>query len=127
MYLEYNEYLRMGGALDCAAFNAFERKAEYTVKAQINGKVGMRLAKLDTVPQNIKDCIFELVQHFNNNNFDGSGIQSESQSQGGLSESIAYARLNKEQSDGEVKNIINTYLSTLYINGVSILYRGGCV
>lgn len=127
MYLEYNEYLQMGGTLDCAAFNVFERKAEYTVKAQVNGKVGMRLSKLDTVPLNIKDCIFELVEHFSSNNFDGSDIQSESQSQGGLSESVTYARLNKEQSDSEVENIINTYLSTLYINDVSILYRGGCV
>lgn len=127
MYLEYNEYIRMGGTLDCAAFNIFERKSEYIIKAQANGKTGIRLAKIDTLPQNVKDCIFELVEHFGNNSFDGSHIQSESQSQGGLSESVSYIRLSKEQSDSEIDNIINTYLSTIFINGVSILYRGGCI
>ena len=127
MYLTYLEYNLMGGALDAAAFNVLNRKAEYVVRSQANGRTGKRIDELSEVPQAVKDCIFELINHLSQNRFDGMTVKSESQSLGGQSESYTYATLTKEEVDNETEGIIFNYLSTVEKNGVSILYRGACV
>lgn len=127
MYLTYLEYNLMGGALDAAAFNVLNRKAEYVVRSQANGRTGKRIDELSEVPQAVKDCIFELINHLSQNRFDGTMVKSESQSLGGQSESYTYVTLTKEEVDNETEGIIFNYLSTVEKNGVSILYRGACV
>ena len=127
MYLTYLEYNLMGGALDAAAFNVLNRKAEYVVRSQANGRTGKRIDELSEVPQAVKDCIFELINHLSQNRFDGTTVKSESQSLGGQSESYTYVTLTKEEVDNETEGIIFNYLSTVEKNGVSILYRGACV
>ena len=127
MYLTYSEYQNMGGTLDETAYNTFKRKAEYAVNSQANGKTGERIGKLTELPQSVKDCIFELIAHLSANAFDGTAVQSESQSLGGQSESYTYARLTKAEADAQAEEIISTYLSPIKYNGVSVLYRGACV
>lgn len=127
MYLTYNEYHAMGGTLEKTAFERLCRKAEYIINSQANGRTGERISKLTEFPQAVKDCTFELITHLSCNSFDGSGIQSESQSLGGQSESVTYLHLTKEQSETEINNIIYGFLCPVKINGVSILYSGACI
>ncbi len=126
MYLTYNEFLDMGGTLDETAFKQLSRKAEYFINSQAGGKAGVRIGKLAELPQAVKDCTFDLILHLGNNAFDGSNIQSESQSLGGQSESVSYLRLTKEESDAEAEDIIFTYLYPINYNNASVLYVG-CV
>lgn len=127
MYLTYGEFCDMGGTMEKAAFDRLERRAEYLINSRANGRTGERINELTQFPRAIKDCTFELVMHMSNNNFDGSGVQSESQSLGGQSESVTYSRLTKEESEKEINSIIYDFLYSVKINGVSILYSGACV
>lgn len=127
MYLTYDEFKTMGGTLDETAFKIFNRRAEYLINAQGNGRTGDRIGKLTELPQAVKDCTFELINHLNDNAFDGSNIQSESQSLGAQSESFTYSKLSKDESDTEVSGIIFNFLYNVKIDGVSILYLGASV
>lgn len=112
----------MGGLLDNSAFTALERRAEYIINAQAGGKTGERIGKLAELPQAVRDCTFDLIRFLND--ISSRTVASESQSQGGRSESYSYAVLTKEEADAEVFNLIFIYLYAVKINGVSLLYRG---
>lgn len=127
MYLTHEEYKEMGGTLECAAFVMLERRAEYAINAQAGGKTGERIQTLSETPQEVRDCVFELVTHMSANAFDGSAVKSESQSLGGQSESYTYSTLTKQESDAQAEEIIYNFLYPLKIGGVSVLYRGACV
>ena len=74
MYLTYDEFKNMGGTLDETAFKIFNRRAEYLINAQGNGRTGDRIGKLTELPQAVKDCTFELINHLSDNAFDGSDM-----------------------------------------------------
>ena len=77
------------------------------------------------VPQAVSDCVFDLLIHFEANAFDGANIQSESRSLGGMSESVTYMRLSKDEADAEAVDIIENYF---YGAGLGkLLYRGACL
>ena len=122
MYLDYQTYKNMGGTLDNSAFTTAERKAEYLVNSQAGGKTGERLSKFSTLPQAVKDCVFELVNHLAN--YDGKTIASESQSLGGQSESVSYVTMSVQEAQEAALDIIYMYLYPLKLNGVSVLYGG---
>ena len=124
MYLCYSEFKAKGGTLDEAAFKRLCRRAEYIVNAQAGGMTGERIKNLAGVPEAVKDCVFELISHLSENVFDGSAVQSESQSFDGQSESCTYTRLTKEQADAERGEIVRTYLSGIYSGGARLLYWG---
>lgn len=124
MYLTYEKYKNMGGTLDETAFMPLDRKAEYLINAQGNGKTGERIGKLTELPQAVIDCIYDLIAHLSYNAFDGTTVQSESQSLGGQSESYTYSTMTKSESDETTSDIIYNYLYNIKINGTSILYRG---
>ena len=127
MYLTYEEYKIMGGTLEESALLPLERKARYIINSQTGGKTGERLSAMPEIPEAVKDCMFELVNHLAVNSFDGTNVQSESQSQGGRSESVTYSHLTKEESKAEIENIIYRFLSCVKYNGVSLLYRGAAI
>ena len=106
MYLTYNEYLQMGGTLDNATFNLAERKARYLINAQAGGQTGERIGKLAELPQTVKDCTFDLVSFLAVCSADKRQISSESQSQGGASESVSYVTKTDEQITAECESII---------------------
>ena len=127
MYLTYLEYNLMGGTLDETAFLPLARKAQAMIDSQVCGRCQERIAALPELPQAVRDCVFDLIEHLSANKTDGTAVKSESQSLGGQSESCTYATLTKEESDAELDNIIFRYLSLIRLHGVSILYRGACV
>ena len=128
MYLKYENYVGMGGKKSEIAFSALLRKAERLINAQAGGKTGERLSEMIRtagVPQAVSDCVFDLLIHFEANAFDGANIQSESRSLGGMSESVTYMRLSKDEADAEAVDIIENYF---YGAGLGkLLYRGACL
>lgn len=121
MYLNYEEYKSMGGTLTGAAFAAAERRARYTINAQAGGQTGERIKALGTVPDEVKDCIFDLIMLENEKHT----AQSESRTQGGISESITYAVKAADELNAEAQEIIYRYLIGVKSGGVSLLYSGG--
>ena len=122
MYLNYQTYLNMGGTLDNSAFTTAERKAEYLVNSQAGGKTGERLSEFATLPQAVKDCVFELVNHLTE--YGGKMVASESQSLGGQSESVSYVTVSAQEAQEAAIDIIYRYLYPVKLNGVSVLYGG---
>ena len=122
MYLDYQTYKNMGGTLDNSAFTTAERKAEYLVNSQAGGKTGEKLSEFATLPQAVKDCVFELVNHLTE--YGGKMVASESQSLGGQSESVSYATVSAQEAQEAALDIIYMYLYPLKLNGVSVLYGG---
>ena len=122
MYLDYQTYKNMGGTLDNSAFTTAERKAEYLVNSQAGGKTGERLSEFSTLPQAVKDCVFELVNHLTE--YGGKMVASESQSLGGQSESVSYVTMSAQEAQEAALYIIYMYLYPVKLNGVSVLYGG---
>ena len=112
----------MGGTLDNSAFTTAERKAEYLVNSQAGGKTGERLSEFATLPQAVKDCVFELVNHLTE--YGGKIVASESQSLGGQSESVSYVTVSAQEAQEAALDIIYMYLYPVKLNGVSVLYGG---
>lgn len=120
VYLTYEEYKQMGGTLDDAAFFNAERKARQLINAQASGQTGERIGKLTELPQAVKDCIFDLISLFSS--YRSAQISSESQTQGGISESVSYVTKTNEQLAAEADDII---FNSFYGGGVGgLLYRG---
>ncbi len=61
MYLTYDEFKNMGGTLDETAFKIFDRRAEYLINAQGNGRTGERIGKLTELPQAVKTALLNLL------------------------------------------------------------------
>ena len=122
MYLDYQTYKNMGGTLDNSAFTTAERKAEYLVNSQAGGKTGEKLSEFATLPQAVKDCVFELVNHLTE--YGGKMVASESQSLGGQSESVSYVTVSAQEAQEAALDIIYRYLYPVKLNGVSVLYGG---
>lgn len=122
MYLDYQEYLNMGGSLDNSAFNRFNMRAEMAVNSQASGLTGRRISKLTEIPQAVKNCIFELISLYANyGNFDNN-IASESQSSGGVSESYSYSSKTADEINTDAEDIITEFF---YGGGIgNLLTRG---
>ena len=122
MYLSYTEYEAMGGTLDSSAFSAAERRAEYLINAQTGGLTGARIRNLPDIPQAVKDCVFDLIGCLSENVMGGRQISSESQSQGGASESVSYVTKSDAEIEAQAENIVR---ERLYGGGCGhLLYRG---
>lgn len=122
MYLSYTEYVAMGGTLDGSAFSAAERRAEYLINAQAGGQTRNRLSKLPEVPQAVKDCVFELAGYLSAAPLPGKQVASESQSQGGASESYSYVTMTEEELMAKYETVIEDYFRGGGIG--NLLYRG---
>ena len=56
-YLEYTEYKNLGGTLKETPFNLLE----YNARKRIDEKTFGRLINLTNIPQEVKLCVFELI------------------------------------------------------------------
>lgn len=125
MLLEYTDYRTMGGTLEESAFNIWEKRAEYLVRSQAGGQTGERIDKLTELPEAVKYCIFDLISFLSVNSADDRQISSESQNQGGVSESYSYVTKTDDDISKKCTGIIEQYL---YGSGLSyLLYKGACL
>lgn len=112
MYLTYDEYTEMGGSLTEAAFCINLRRAE----AEINKHTYRRLIDADTIPDEVKSCIWELIEVYHKKSKQVAG----SVSNDGVS--VSYEAIDVAK---ETDSIIKRYLMHLSDSeGVPLLYMG---
>lgn len=119
-YLTYEEYKNIGGKLDLTAFELkITRVCGIVTTATYN-----RIEALRGIPKEVKELCRDLVELLDK--MEGAEtVQSRSQSAGGVSESVSYATITKEEQDRQINNIIYDYLFNVKTkDGVSVLYRG---
>lgn len=121
-YLEYQEYLELGGVCD---ETAFKRNIDRACSV-IDGYTYNRIEKMSEIPQRAKVLCRDLVEYFATNaNINEKGVASWSQSAGAVSESVSYDTKATEDIEKDIKGIIFDYLwYVLDDNGTPILYKG---
>lgn len=133
MYLTYIEYIEMGGTLDETAFDDLSFEAESIIKWWTFN----RLDKEETIPKEVKKCMFKLISLINDKqqamvvdiqSSDGTvqaGIASESND--GVSTSYNTLSANKavETFQTAIESTIGKYLQGVRNSlGHKLLYRG---
>lgn len=125
-YLTYNEYRALGGTLDLTPFNLLE----YEARRKIDERTQGRLKKIADVPQEVKMCVFALINglgSYNNITSDGKKKNIVSENTDGYS--VTYATGSNIQEiikskNAELDDIINTYLLGVVVNNEHVLYLG---
>ena len=122
-YLNYNEYIELGGTLDETPFNILELEAQKNVDKYTFG----RLVDLPTQINEVKVCIFKLIElgnSYNNAVTHDKSVSSESIDGYSISYSQASENASKVKME-EIKGIIKTYLSGCFLaDGTPYLYCG---
>ena len=120
IYLTYEQYTEIGGVLEMTAFS---RNIDRVCGIIDNATYG-RLEKMTEIPRQVRACCRELVEYMAENVEQGN-ITSQSQSAGGVSESVTYANKSTEDIENECANIIFDFLGNVKTdNGIPLLYRG---
>lgn len=120
VYLTYEEYLKIGGTLDIAAFNRNIDRAYGIIDNHTQG----RLHLFAEIPQEVKPLCRDVVEYIAVNVVD-KAISARSQSAGGVSESISYVVKTADEYFFDLCQLMADYLSQVTTaSGVPILYRG---
>lgn len=121
-YLTFREYQNLGGTLTETPFSILE----YNARKKIDQRTFGRLMNLDTQPEEVKMCIYSLIntlEGYGSNTPNNKNIARENTD----GYSISYNSADKsitEAMDKEVEDTIKTYLSNTVIDKVPVLYRG---
>lgn len=123
-YLTYSEYQELGGSLTETPFNLLE----YQARKEIDLYTKLRLVDLETIPQEVKLCVFDLIntleKYVQDSNFN---VNYTSETIDGYSKSYATAGQIGEivkAKQIELDDIIMTDLYGLIVNGEHAIYRG---
>ena len=119
-YIEYQEYLGIGGICDATAFNRNIDRA----CAKIDNRTQSRLETFEEIPQIVKVVCRDLVDYISTNSVEKPIVTSKSESQGPISESISNATKTAEDYSADLDRIFEPLSVVKTKNGVSILYRG---
>lgn len=120
IYLDYAQYAEIGGVLEMTAFNRYIDR----VCGIIDNATFGRIEKMTEIPRQVRACCRELVEYMAKNVEQGN-VSSQSQSAGGVSESVTYANKSTEDIENECANIIFDFLGNVKTdNGTPLLYRG---
>ena len=123
-YLTYDEYKGLGGNLDITPFNLLE----YEARRIIDSRTLQRLHGINKIPQEVKMCMFSLVNTINgyaNQSQTSKNISSESVG----SYSVSYITGSQIQEtinskNAELTDIVLTYLTGVIVNGQHVVYLG---
>ena len=121
-YLTYQEYKALGGTLDEMPFNLLE----FNARKKIDERTFGRLVDKGQEYKEVKLCVYNMITTLNSYssyNTQNKAISSESTD----GYSISYGTPQKsttEAKNSELEDIIDTYLSNLIADDVSVLYRG---
>ena len=125
-YLEYQEYRLLGGTLDQTPFNLLEFEA----RRKIDGKTQRRLKGIDEIPQEVKMCMFALINSmstYDSTLSDAGNKNVASESIDGYSISYVTGSQIQEVLNSKIKeldDIITTYLDGVVVNGEHVLFLG---
>ena len=121
-YLTYQEYLALGGTLDEMPFNLLE----YNARKKIDERTFGRLVDKGEEYKEVKLCVYNMITTLNSySSYDTQNKAISSESTDGYS--ISYGTPQKsitEAKNSELEDVIDTYLSNLIVDDVSVLYRG---
>ena len=124
-YLTYQEYLALGGTLDEMPFNLLE----FNARKKIDERTFGRLVDKGQEYQEVKLCVYKMITTLNSySSYDTQNKAISSESTDGYS--ISYGTPQKsvvEAKNGELEDIMNSYLANIVIDNVPVLYRGADV
>ena len=120
-YLDYQEYVSIGGICDATAFNRNIDRA----CGVIDNATHNRIEYMVDVPQRVKALCRDLVEYLARNDTTEIAVTSRSQSAGGVSESESYATKTADDVYSDIQNMIYDYLLNVTDDkGTHLLYRG---
>ena len=121
-YLTYEEYKSLGGTLGEMPFNILELKARQV----INERTQNRLKNIEEMPQEVKICVYDLIQiinkYNNSNNSTSSNISSENID--GYSVSYKSGTEMTAEQKAQYDDIMETDLYGVIVDNTPILYLG---
>ena len=125
-YLQYSEYIELGGTLTEMPFNILEFEARRKIDERTFG----RLKGIENIPVEVKMCVYALINTLNSYSMDSTSSRNKniaSESTDGYS--VSYASGSQvqeivESKSVELNDIIMTYLLGVVVNNQHILYIG---
>ena len=121
-YLTYEEYKSLGGTLGEMPFNILELKARQI----INERTQNRLKDVEKIPQEVKICVYDLINTMNKYNLSDNSTSSNVSSENTDGYSVTYksgTEMTTEQK-AQYEDIMLTDLYGVIVNGEAILYLG---
>lgn len=123
-YLTYNEYKALGGNLDITPFNLLE----YEARRIIDNRTLQRLKGIEIIPQEVKMCMFALINTINSYTSQSQTSKNISSESVG-SYSVSYTTGTQIQEtinskNAELTDIVLTYLTGVFVNGEHLVYLG---
>ena len=127
-YLTYAQYKALGGTLAETPFNLLE----YEARKQIDKYTFGRLINLTSQEQEVKLCVYELINYSSNIspaiNTNNSNVKSENTDGYSISYIDLASKDGIEANNNRIKDIIYTYLANSKLeDGTPYLYRGADV
>lgn len=126
-YLTYEEYVALGGTLDLTPFNLLE----FESRRQIDIRTSDRLKNIDEIPIEVKLCINNLISTIDGylqseNNISNNGNIKSENIDGYSVQYISSSDIKEviKSKNTEIKDIINSYLLNVMVNGEHLLYCG---
>lgn len=121
-YLTYEEYKSLGGTLGEMPFNILELKARQI----INERTQNRLKDVEKIPQEVKICVYDLINTMNkytlSNNSTSSNISSENTD--GYSVTYKSGTELTEEQKKQYDDVMETDLYGVIVDNTPILYLG---
>lgn len=121
-YLSYEEYKSLGGTLGEMPFNILELKARQI----INERTQNRLKNIEQIPQEVKICVYDLINTMNKYNLLNNSTSSTVSSENTDGYSVTYksgTELTEEQKN-QYNDIMETDLYGVIVDNTPILYLG---
>lgn len=121
-YLSYEEYKSLGGTLGEMPFNILELKARQI----INERTQNRLKNIEEMPQEVKICMYDLINTMNKYNLSDNSTSSNVSSENTDGYSVTYksgTELTEEQKK-QYDDVMETDLYGVIVDNTPILYLG---
>ena len=122
-YLNYEEYKSLGGTLDIMPFNILE----FESRKIIDTRTQSRLKNIDVIPQEVKMCMFAIMNAIQSFVIDNTKANISSESIDGYSVTylspVEIQQSIKAKND-EIEDIMFSYLMDVIVNSTPILYLG---
>lgn len=121
-YLTYEEYKSLGGTLGEMPFNILELKARQV----INERTQNRLKNIEEIPQEVKICVYDLINTMNKYNLSNNSTSSNVSSENTDGYSVTYksgTELTEEQKK-QYDDVMETDLYGVIVDNTPILYLG---
>lgn len=120
-YITYDEYKKIGGILDDAAYARFSMRTFSIITKETHN----RIEKMKEIPEEVKHACRDIIEYMHNNLSADKALSSTSQSQGGVSESEVYVYIKQTEHKDAIVDIVYDYLSHISDDlGTPLLYRG---